>query len=223
MELAKATELAKAMELTKDMVSHPYDLLEVRKNNNHDTVKTVMIQSMLYAEQINVILKCVNIQVIAIFCDASESSLALLHKLATLEQLKDLCVRTYGSLEYMCLYHHDRNLIIDVRYVSDSDKRKKLITNMKQIFDNHSITRIIFIGVQIYSFFIFDDLPRTLEYLQISFNKFILHMPTEPIEFLTNLPMSLKNIKLSNCNHKFNKPQLDKIKLPYDCKLEVED
>lgn len=91
--------------------------------------------------------------------------------------------------------------------------------NFNNILVNNSVTNINILNIDIYSYFLLDNLPDTVEKLQINIKDKYLYVK------LNNLPLSLKELivvhKNMNDNDKNN--VIANIKLPFECNVSFVD
>ncbi|AYV79893.1 MAG: hypothetical protein Gaeavirus1_30 [Gaeavirus sp.] len=206
-------------------INNSSDLLEINQRELYDSVKFIRIDEehdLCRSADIITILKCKNVRVIHINCSETVPQ-DLLHKLSTLTKILSIDIQTYKSSKprkNMLLFHHDENLLI--RSPSFVDCQSQIIKKIKYIFKNHNLKSITFVNITGDKDFlhIFNDLPITLEYLQIT----LCSINTFPklTRYLQNLPPSLISITISFEIGTPQELQLDKIKLPYGCKLHIE-
>jgi len=117
------------------------------------------------------------------------------------------------------IMHSDNNLLIsNLEYCPGSDYCNycDLRKDLKYIFANNNITNINILDINVDSYFLLDELPNTVERLQINIKDNHHNIK------LTNLPFSLKELIIIHKGEMATKDidrNISNIKLPFECKI----
>jgi hypothetical protein len=126
---------------------------------------------------------------------------------------REIVISNLSSVDKNLMYFEHNLTILNFNYLFDNYNFKN---NFENILINFSITNINIFNIDFHSYFLLDNLPNTVEKLQINVYMGHLHIK------LNNLPYSLKELVII---HKIKFDIEDKniiisnVKLPFGCKI----